>query len=154
MKHTATIVRTSWSTSIRMSMVVVKLWPSHAAQTRLPHVTSIPPRTHTARWRHPCSATWTRHMRMSSGLNLLSSIDFGHSAHSPAPQSWILIAISPAIHGSLNQSSFPPKTRIQFCQSPTDCVTLSLIDEAIASVLVFSAACTRVDAVLGFELRT
>jgi hypothetical protein len=88
---------------------------------------------------------------MRSGLNLLSSIDFGHSAHSPAPQSWILIAISPAIHGSLYQSSLSTKTWIQFRQSPADCVTLGLIDQAIASVLVLGTACTRVDAVLSFE---
>jgi hypothetical protein len=125
--------------------------PSHAAKTRLPHVTSIPPWAHTARRRHPCSATGARHMRMSGSLNLLSSIDLSHSAHSSTPQSRILIAISPTVHSSLNKSSLSTKTWIQFCQSPTNCVALGLIDQAITSVLILCAACTRINTVFSFE---
>lgn len=87
-----------------------------------------------------------------SSLDLLAGIDFGHSAHSSTPQPRVLIAVPPAVDRSLNQASLAAKAWVQFCQSPTDCVTLRLVHQAIASVLVFCATCARVDAIFSLEL--
>jgi len=131
------------------------LRPSHASETRLSHATGPATRAHVARRRHPCRTTRTRHVRVvGSGLHRLARIDFRHSTHAPAAQSRVLIAVSPAVHGSLNQTSFATKTWIEFRQRPSYCVALGLIDKAVAPVLILGAASPRVDAIFSLELGT
>lgn len=132
-------------------MMVVQLRATHPTQTRFAHVTCAT-RTHVSRWWHPCWTSRARHL-WSSRLNCLAIVDLSHSAHAPAPQSWILIAVSPGINGSLNKTPLTPEARVQFSQGPTDSVALSLVHQAIASVLILAAASTWIDAVLRFKFR-
>lgn len=86
-------------------------------------------------------------------LNSLAVIDLGHSSYTSAPQSGVLVAVAPTVNGSLNQTSLSTQTRIQLSQSPANSIALSLIDQAVSTVLVLAAASSGVDAVLGLELR-
>lgn len=125
------------------------MWTIHT-EARLAHVASS--WTHVTRRRHPCRTAGARHVRVMSGvLNSFAVADFGHSPNTSAPQSRILIAISPAVHGSLDQTSLTAKARIQLGQSPSDGVTLCLIDQTVSTVLVLAATCSRIDAVLSLE---
>ena len=149
-KHTDIVP--SLSTSVRVVVVVVKLW-THTTQTRLAHA-SRTARAHVSRWWHPCRTARTRHVRgVSRSLNRFSIVDLGHSSDSSTSQSRILVAVAPAVDGSLNQTSFSSQTRVQLSQSPTNSVAFSLVDQAISTVLILTAASSWINAVLGFEFR-
>jgi len=96
-KHTDIIP--SLSTSIWMVVVVMELWTAHPTQTRFAHVSRA--RAHVLGWWHPCRTARTSHVS-SSILNSLSIVDLGHSSNSSTSQSWILIAVSPTVDGSLD----------------------------------------------------
>lgn len=82
----------------------------------------------------------------------LAIVELGHSSNTSATQSRILIAVSPAVHSSLDQSSLATEAWVELSQSPSHRVTLSLVNQAVTAVLVLAAAGTRIDAVLGLEL--
>lgn len=82
----------------------------------------------------------------------LSSIDFRHSSHTPAPKPRILIAVPPAVHRSLNQSSLPSQCRVQLRQGPANGVAFCFVDEPVPSILIFAAAGARIHTVLCLEL--
>lgn len=112
-KHTANILRTARYTSIRMSMVVMQLGASHA------DVAWLGPLRGCSHWvctrSHPCSATrttWTCQVGGMTCLHVFAIVDFGHPPYSSTTQSWILVAISPAIHRSLDQPSLSSQARV------------------------------------------
>jgi hypothetical protein len=151
-KHTDFIP--SLRTSIRMIVVMMELWTTHPTQTRFAHV-SPASWAHVPRWWHPCGSTGTSHVwRVCSRLNRLSIVNLGHSADTTTPQSRVLVAVTPTVHSSLDQPPLSTKTRIELSQGPTNCVTLRLIHEAIAPVLVLAAASSWIDAVFRLEFRT
>lgn len=85
-------------------------------------------------------------------LLLLATVHLGHAANSSASESRILVAVAPAIHCALNQASLASQRHIELCQSPSDSVALSLVNQPVSAVLVLGAACPWVDAVLLLEL--
>jgi len=133
----------------------VQLRAAHITEARLAHVTRATPRApHSTGGRHPWRTTRTSHVsRVSSRLNRLTIADFGHSPHSSTPQSRVLVAVSPTIDCTLNESSFSAQTRIEFGQRPPHRVTFGLVDQTISSVLFLVAACAWIHAVLGLEFR-
>lgn len=130
----------------------MELWTTHPTEARFAHV----PRaawTHVSRRRHPCRATGTSHVRvMPSALNCLAVIDFGHPPNTSAPQSRILVAVSPAVNGSLNQSSLAAKTGVQFGQSPSNSVAFSFVNQTVSAILVLAATSSGINAILSLEL--
>lgn len=85
-------------------------------------------------------------------LYLLSVVHLGHTAHSSASESGILVAVSPAVDRSLNQSSLASKGNIQLGKCPSDSVAVRLIHEAVSAILILGAARPRINTVLLFEL--
>lgn len=79
-------------------------------------------------------------------------MDLSLSAHSPAAQSRVLVAVAPAIHSALDEASFTTQGRVEVCESPAYRVALSLVDEAVAFVVFLAAAGAWVDAVLCLEV--
>jgi len=148
-KHTDIIP--SLSTSIRVVVVVMELWTTHPTQARFAHV-SCSPRAHVSRWWHPCWTTGASHVRcVSRRLNSFAIVDLGHSSNTSAPQSWVLVAVAPTVNSSLNETSLSAQTRIQFSQSPSNSVALSLIYQAVSTVLILTAAGSGINTVLGLE---
>ena len=74
-----------------------------------------------------------------------------HSTHSPTPQSYILIAVSPAVDSALDETTLLSKRRIQLRKSPTNRIALTLIVQAISLILVLSATCSRVHTICRLE---
>jgi len=105
-KHTANILRAALSISVRMSVMMMQLRPSHATKSRFAHAARTPAWTHAGRRRHPWRAARACHMGMLGRiLDGLPVVNLGHSPNTSATQSRILIAISPAVNGSLDQTS-------------------------------------------------
>lgn len=92
------------------------------------------------------------HMTGCRSWNGLPSVDLGHSPHASASKPRILVTVSPAIHGALNQPSFASQGGIELCQCPANSVAFCLINQAVTSVLVLAAAGSRVDTVFCLEL--
>lgn len=84
--------------------------------------------------------------------NALPSVNLGHSPHASASKSRVLVAVAPAINGSLNQPAFASQRGIELRQGPADSITLGLVDQAVTPILVFAATGSRVDAVFCLEL--
>lgn len=140
--------------SIRVIVVVMELWTTHPTQARFAHVSRTAAGAHVSRWWHPCGTAGTSHMRrMCSRLNSLSIVDLGHSSNATRPQSRILIAVSPTVNRTLNQSSLAAKTWIQLRQGPSDRVALSLVNQPVSAILVLAAASSGVHAVFRLEFR-
>jgi hypothetical protein len=86
-----------------------------------------------------------------SRRNGLSIVNLGHSPDTSASQTRILVAVSPTVHRSLNQSSLAAKARVQLSQSPAHRVALSLVNKTVASILIFATASSWIDTILRFE---
>ena len=133
--------------------MMMELWTTHPTKARLAHV-SCTAWTHASRRRHPCRTTGTSHVRvMPSILDCFTVVDFGHPPNSSAPQSRILVTVSPTVNGSLNQASLAAETGIQLGQSPTDRVAFCFVNQAVSSILVLAATSSRVNTILSFKLR-
>ncbi len=63
-----------------------------------------------------------------------------------------MVAVSPAVDCTLDQTALATKAGVQLCESPADSVAFGLVVQAVALVLLLGAAGARIDAVLGFEL--
>lgn len=85
------------------------------------------------------------------GSHCLAVIHLRHAAHTPTPQTRVLVAVSPAVDGALDQTALAAQTRIELCQRPSDGVAFGLVHETVPAVLVLGTAGARVDAVLGLE---
>lgn len=86
---------------------------------------------HTRRPRVTCEV-WA--LRGGSILHGLSAVHLGHAADSTAPQSWVLVAIPPAVDRPLDESALPAEGRVEMRQRPADRVALRLVDLAVALV--------------------
>lgn len=152
MKHTDFL---SLGAAIRVTVVVMELGIAHpAAHGGLGHA-SRTAWSHIGRWRHPRGPSWAGHVRWECcDLSSLAIVDLGHPADASTAQPGILVAVSPTIYCSLNQSSLPTQARIQLCQRPADCVTLGLVHQPVPSVLILAATRARVHAILRLELGT
>jgi len=132
-------------------VMVMELWTTHPAQARFAHA-SRSAWAHVSRWWHPCRTTGASHVRgMCCRLHGFAVVDLGHSSNASAPQSWVLVAVAPAVHGSLDQASLSTQARIQLGQSPTNSIAFSLVDQAVSTILVLAATSSGVDAVLSLE---
>ena len=153
-KHTANIVRTTGGASIGMGVVVVQLRSSHADVGRLWSLVRCSHRVGVGGdpCRSSCTA-WTSQVVRLSGGNLLSVVDFGHPSDTTAAQPRILVAVPPAVHRSLNESSLSSQTGIQLGQSPSDRVAFGFVDQSVASILILGAACARIHTILRLEIR-
>jgi hypothetical protein len=131
-------------------MVVVHL-RTHVAHARLAHGCSTA-RAHGAWGGDPCRATGTGHMCRMGSLNRLAIVHLGHATDPSTSQSWVLVAVAPAVDCALDQSSLSAQAGVELRQGPSDRVALRLVLQPIAAVLVLRAASTRVHAVLVLEL--
>jgi hypothetical protein len=110
-EHTAYFLITY--TSFRLSMVVMQLRRSHSQRTQW------------GAWAGRCQASTGRntggdrcrscHMSRCLGWEPLPPVHLGHSSHTPASKSRILIAISPAVDSTLNQAPLPPQCWVKLC---------------------------------------
>lgn len=82
----------------------------------------------------------------------LTGTGLGHPPHTTAAKPRILIAVTPAVDGTLDQTALSAQGRIQFGQGPSHGVAFGLVNEAVAAVLVLGAAGAGVDAVVRLEL--
>lgn len=97
-------------------------------------------------------SAWARHVAsMGRGLGLAGS-HLGHATDATTPQSWVLVAVSPAVYGALNEATLAAQAWVQLGEGPTDGVTLGLVVQTIALVLVLGTASARVDAILRLEV--
>lgn len=146
-KHTANVITSSLRSSW-VFMVVVHLGPTHA------HARLLWWCGHAGRIGYPgrSGATRARHVGAMRRRDSLSVVHLGHSAHASTPQTRVLVAVPPAIDGSLNQPALASQARIQLRKSPAYCVALGLVVQTVSFVLVLVAARTRIDAVLRLEV--
>jgi hypothetical protein len=91
-------------------------------------------------------------MRSMLCCDLLPVVNLCHPPHSPTAESWILVAVPPAVYGALNQTALASKAWVELGQSPTNGVTLCFVVQSVAFVLIFRAARSRVDAILSLEV--
>lgn len=85
---------------------------------------------------------------------LLPCVDFSHSPHASTPQPWVLVAVPPTIHRSLNKASLAPQTWVQLGQCPPNSIAFRLVGKSVPPILLFVAACPWVYAVFCFEIRS
>lgn len=85
-------------------------------------------------------------------LDLLSVVHLGHSSHSSTSKSRVLVAVAPAVYGSLDESALASEGNIELCERPSNSVAVGLIHEAVSAVLLLGAAGSGIDAVLLLEL--
>jgi hypothetical protein len=134
----------------------MELRTAHTLHARLPHVSRGRSLTHALWGRYPCGSTWSCHLGVlllwCRTLQRFASVDLRHAAHSSASKSWVLVAVSPAVHRALDQSTLASQAWVELCKRPADCVTLRLVHQAVTAVLVFRTAGARVHAVLRLEL--
>lgn len=83
----------------------------------------------------------------------LSCCHLCHAPDTTTPEARILIAVSPAIDCALNETTLASQAGVQLCQRPSNGVALGLVVQTVALVGVLGAACARVNAVLGLEVR-
>lgn len=83
----------------------------------------------------------------------LSSRHLRHSPDATTPQSRVLVAVSPTVDSTLNESALASQAGVKLRQRPAHCVALSLVVETVALVGILCAACARVNTVLGLEVR-
>ena len=162
-KHTANIIRPSRRTSIGMSMMVMKLLTTHTHRTRLLPLLLrllwlLDGRTHGIGGRNTrgcCSRTTTgRTGQMIRRMgHLFSGVDFGHATDPSTPEFGILVAVAPAVDGTLDETAFAAQTGIEFGESPTDGVAFGFVEQPVSPVLIFAAAGARVDTVFVLEFR-
>ena len=112
-----------------------------------------PPRAHISRRWHPCRTLGASHMRgCVAAWTAFAIVDLGHPSDTSTPQSRVLVAVAPTVHSSLNQPSLSTQARVQLCKSPSNSIAFGLVYQSIPPVLVFAAASSGVDTVLGLEL--
>ena len=111
LKHTDFIP--SLSISVRVVVVVVKLWP-HAAKGRLAHAARTANWAHVpSRWHHR-RACGTSHVWGVRGvLNCLAVVDLGHPSDAPTSQPRVLVTVPPAVDGPLDQATLSTEARVQ-----------------------------------------
>ena len=82
---------------------------------------------------------------------LVPLLDLGLPSDPSAAKSRVLIAVPPAIDRALDQATFPPQARVQFCKSPADRVAFCFVVEAIPLVVLLSTTSPRINTILVLE---
>lgn len=82
----------------------------------------------------------------------MSAGNLRHSSDTPAAQARILVAVSPTINRSLDQSSLSAQRRVQLREGPTNRIALGFVDQPIPPVLFFAATSSGIDTVLSLEI--
>lgn len=85
-------------------------------------------------------------------MNLLSLVHLCHATDSSTTKSGVLVAVTPAVHGSLDEASLASKGDVKLGQSPANTVAVGLVHQTVAAILVLGATCAGVDTVLLLEL--
>jgi hypothetical protein len=88
---------------------------------------------------------------MRSG-GLLAVVDLGQATNATTAKARVLVAVSPAIHSSLDQTALAPQREVQLCQSPSYTVAVRLVHQPVSTVLLLGATSPGVDAVLLLKL--
>lgn len=146
-KHTADVLISSLRPP-RMIVVVMHLGTPHA-HVRWSGWCCQPGRIGNPR----CTWTaWPCHVGAMIRCNCLTVRDFRHPPDAATAQPRVLVAVAPAVDGSLDETALSPKAWIQLCERPSYRVAFRLVVQAVALILVLGAACARVDAVLTLEL--
>lgn len=146
-KHTANVITSSLRSS-RVFVMVVHLRSTHTHARLLGWCSHTGGVGHTRR-RWPI---WPCHVVAMRCCYCLAVVHLGHPPYSSTPQSRVLVAVTPAVDGSLDQPTLATQARVQLRQCPADGVALGLVVQAVTFVLLLVAACARVDAVLSFEV--
>ena len=91
---------------------------------------------------------------MGTMLNLicLPVVDLGHPPYPSTSKTWVLVAVPPAIHRSLNEPTLAPQAWVELSQSPAYGIAFAFVVKAISLVLIFGTARTGVDTVLRLEV--
>ena len=120
-EHTADIVPTAGFTSV--GMVVVHL------RSRT-HGWSARTRRHALWWQARATWalwTWVLTWRTRCCFCCVSILNLCHTSNSPTAQPHVLVAVSPAVHGALNQAAFFAQIGVQLRKCPADRVAFALV---------------------------
>jgi hypothetical protein len=79
-------------------------------------------------------------------------VDLRHPPNPSATQAGVLIAVPPAIYSPLNEPTLTTKARIKLSQGPANRITLALVVQAVALILILGAARPRIHAILRLEI--
>ena len=82
---------------------------------------------------------------------MLPLVHLCHATNSSTAEARVLVAVTPAVYCSLDKASLASEGNVQLGQSPANTVTVCLVHQAVAAILILWAACSRVDAVLLLE---
>jgi len=85
-------------------------------------------------------------------IHSLPTVDLCHPSHTSASQARILVAVTPTVYCSLNETSLSPQAWIEVSQSPAYRVALRLVVQSIPLVLILGTTSARIHAILRFEL--
>jgi hypothetical protein len=143
----------SWAIGILMSASMVVHGLSHVAHAGFAHGLGVV-LWHSSRCRgHAggCGWSWQVGSRLTGGRGLSAAVNLGHTTDSAASKAGVLVAVTPAVHSSLDEASLSAKRRVELSKSPSDAVAVGLVNEAITAVLVLCAARARIHAVLLLE---
>lgn len=88
---------------------------------------------------------------MRTALDRLSGRHLCHATNPSASQSNVLVAVTPAVNGSLDQSTLATQRHIQLSESPSYTVTVRFVHKAVTSVLFLWTACARINTVFLLE---
>lgn len=90
---------------------------------------------------------WRRRARL-----VVAVVHLGHAADAAASKLWILVAVTPAVNGSLDETPLAPERRVELRKRPAHRVAFGLILQTIAPILLLGAASPRVNTVLRLEI--
>jgi len=106
-------------------------------------------------WWKPSAGRTLRPLQRAGGWSHLrgfSGVYLRHSTHASAPQPDVLVAVSPAVDGALNETPFLAQIGIQLREGPSDGIALAFVMQAVAFILFLVATRAWVHAVVRFEL--
>jgi hypothetical protein len=127
-EHTNFVSSRAIRVLVSASVVVHRL--SHVAHPGLAHGLSVA-LWHGSRCRgHAggCGWSWQVGSRLAGGRGLSAAVDLGHTTDSAASEARVLVAVTPAVNGPLDETSLAAKRRVKLCECPSDTVAVGLVD--------------------------
>lgn len=144
-KHTADILISSGRTTLVVMVMVVHRRAAHAHGWRTRGASQTGRIGHSG---SPRSLRARAHIGwMPRGHLLVAGVDLGLPPDASASKTHVRVAVPPAVHSPLDKTALSTQTRVQLCKGPAHHVTLGLVVEAVALVIVFAAVRTRIHAV-------